>query len=102
MKEFYSKYEKPILFTEYGYRSIDYAGKQPWKVDREDGRINLEAQSVLTQSLFDEFWHEDWFAGGFVWKWFHDYEAVGGIENNRFTPQNKPSEETIRAQYAKY
>jgi hypothetical protein len=101
LKQFYTKYEKPILFTEYGYRSIDYAGKQPWKVDREDGKINLEAQSVLTQSLFHEFWHEDWFAGGFVWKWFHDYENVGGHNNNRFTPQNKPAEQVLKSFYSK-
>lgn len=102
LKSFYDTYKKPILFTEFGYRSIDYAGVKPWLVDREDGKVNLEAQSVLTQSLFDELWDEEWFAGGFVWKWFIDYESVGGIENNRFTPQNKPAEETIRKQYSKY
>lgn len=95
-------YKKPILFTEFGYRSIDFAGKQPWRVDREDGKVNLEAQSVLTQSLFEELWHEEWFAGGFVWKWFHDYDSVGGINNNRFTPQNKPAEDIIREQFSKY
>ena len=30
------------------------------------------------QALFEEFWHEDWFAGGFVWKWFHNYDKSGG------------------------
>ena len=54
-----------------------------------------------TQALFEELWHEEWFAGGFVWKWFMDHEKVGGIDNPRFTPQNKPAEEIIKTFYAR-
>lgn len=93
-------YNKSILFTEFGYRSVDYAGKEPWKSDRSMSQVNLEAQSNTTKALFDTFWKEDWFAGGFVWKWFIDHENSGGTENSRFTPQNKPAE-TIIAQYYK-
>ncbi len=45
---------KNILFAEYGYRSVDYAGKEPWKSDREMSVVNLEAQINLTKALFDE------------------------------------------------
>lgn len=102
MKTYSEKHNKPILFTEFGYRSIDYAGRAPWTVDRIDKQVNLGAQAILTQALFEEFWQEDWFAGGFVWKWFHDYENSGGKEDNRFTPQNKPAEEVIRKFYGQY
>lgn len=102
LKEHFEAHQKPILFTEYGYRSIDYAGKQPWRVDMEEGQVNMEAQAILTQALFDEFWNEEWFAGGFVWKWFHQHSEVGASENNRFTPQNKPAEEVIREHYKKH
>lgn len=95
------KYEKPILFTEYGYRSVDYAGREPWKSDRQEGGINMEAQLNLTEALFDEFWQEPWFAGGFVWKWFHDHQRAIELENNRFTPQGKPTEEFLRTWYTK-
>lgn len=95
-----NKEQKKILFTEFGYRSINYAGKEPWNSDRGTKQVNLEAQSVLTQALFNEFWHEDWFAGGFLWKWFIDDKQSGGLENNRFTPQNKPVEEIIKKQYS--
>ncbi len=90
---------RPILFTEYGYRSIDYTGKEPWKVDRSQGGANLEAQKNALQALYDEFWKEDWFAGGFVWKWFHYHDRAGGTSDNRFTPQNKPAEQVIKAHY---
>ncbi len=100
LKIFSTQLNKPILFTEYGYRSVDYAGKQPWKADIDMEGINFEAQSNAMQSLFEEVWNEDWFAGGFVWKWFHDHDKSGGEKDSQFTPQNKPVEEIIRKFYA--
>lgn len=94
------KHNKPILFTEYGYRSVDYSGKTPWVSDRSLNQVNLDAQTNTTQALFDTFWKEDWFAGGFVWKWFHKHDKVGGKENFMFTPQNKPVEAIIKKQYS--
>jgi hypothetical protein len=101
--ESYSKeFNMPILFTEFGYRSVDYAGKEPWKSDRSMNQVNLEAQNNAMQALFDEFWKEEWFAGGFIWKWFHAHDRVGGLENSQFTPQNKPVEELIKATYSNH
>ncbi|MFY9243348.1 MAG: glycoside hydrolase [Polaribacter sp.] len=89
------KYNKPILFTEYGYRSVDYNGKKPWDVDRLEGNVNLKAQADALQAIHNQFWKEEWFVGGFIWKWFHAHDKVGGENNNRFTPQNKPAEELL-------
>ena len=91
---------KPILFTEYGYRSVDFTGKEPWKSDKVIDSVNLDAQKNATQAIYNVFWKEDWFAGGFLWKWFHKHEQVGGENNNRFTPQNKPTEALIKKLYA--
>ncbi|WP_299396531.1 glycoside hydrolase TIM-barrel-like domain-containing protein [uncultured Gelidibacter sp.] len=102
LKAFYKRYQKPILFTEYGYRSVDYAAKAPWKADRDMTSVNMEAQANAMQALFDENWGEEWFAGGFIWKWFHDYENVGGEKDTQFTPQNKPVEAIISATYKNY
>ena len=99
LKRFSEAHKKPILFTEYGYRSVDFAAKEPWKADRDMVDINFEAQSNAMQSLFEEVWQEDWFAGGFVWKWFHAHNKVGGETDSQFTPQNKPVEEIIRKFY---
>ena len=62
--------------------------------------VNLEAQNNTTKALFDTFWNEDWIAGGFIWKWFHNHEKSGGKEDNQFTPQNKPVEVLIKTQYS--
>jgi len=92
-------HKKPILFTEYGYRSVDYAGKEPWKSDRSMTGVNMEAQKNLTQALYEELYGESWFKGGFVWKWFMEHHEVGGHENTQFTPQNKPVETLIQQQF---
>ncbi|MDX1314963.1 MAG: glycoside hydrolase [Eudoraea sp.] len=90
---------KPILFTEFGYRSMDYTAKKPWLVDRNEEAVNMEGQVNAKKAIFEEFWSEDWFAGGFVWKWFIHHDRAGGDGDNRFTPQNKPAEEIIRLFY---
>ncbi len=93
------KYNKPVLFTEFGYRSINYTGKKPWESSRLKGNVNLQAQADALQAIYNQFWKEDWFAGGFIWKWFHRHNKVGGESNNRFTPQNKPAEVLLQQLY---
>ena len=47
MKQVSEWHNKPILFTEYGYRSIHYSGKEPWKSDRTETDHNMQAQTNL-------------------------------------------------------
>ncbi len=94
--------KKPILFTEFGYRSMDYTAKKPWLVDLHDEKVNLQGQDNAQTALFNAFWGEDWFAGGYVWKWFIDHENSGGVSNNRFTPQNKPAQQSLAKFYKTY
>ena len=101
MKKHADSLERKVLFTEFGYRSVDFAAAKPWEVDYNKTSVNLEGQVIAIQVLFDELWYENWFAGGFIWKWFIDYEESGGVDDPRFTPQNKPAEEIIRAFYKK-
>ncbi|WP_299885272.1 glycoside hydrolase [uncultured Lacinutrix sp.] len=102
IKEMADKYKKPILFTEFGYRSVDFSGKEPWKSDRSMTSVNLKAQTNTTKALFETFWKEEWFAGGFIWKWFHDHKKSGGEKDSQFTPQNKPVEKVIQSHYSIY
>jgi hypothetical protein len=99
LKSVSEKYKKPILFTEYGYRSVDFSGREPWKSERDMPGLNLDAQTNLTKAVFEEIYPEDWFAGGFIWKWFLNHKKVGGLENHMFTPQNKPVEKVIRQHF---
>lgn len=97
MEKLSGKFNKPIIFAEYGYRSVDFATEQPWLSDTREG-VNLDIQTKAFQALFDRFYPEPWFAGGFIWKWFHPINS-GGEDNNRFTPQNKPALDVIRKQF---
>jgi hypothetical protein len=101
-KEIYTihkRYNSPILFTEYGYRSVDFTGKEPWNSKRFFGQVNLQAQINGLQAIHNQFWNEEWFLGGFIWKWFQKHNRVGGQNDNRFTPQNKPAENLLRNLY---
>jgi len=93
---------RPILFTEFGFRSVNFALKEPWSSHSVEGEVNLKIQATALQSLFNSFWHEEWFAGGFVWKWFPNHNDSGGAKDNRFTPQNKPAEKVIKEVYLKH
>ncbi len=99
IRELATEKNRPVLFTEYGYRSVDYTARKPWLADRSEGRVNLQAQSNAKTALFEEFWQEPWFAGGFLWKWFINHPVSGGPLDNRFTPQNKPAQQVIRTYY---
>ena len=101
LNAFSEKQNKKIIFTEYGYRSVDFAGKEPWKSDREMNSVNLAAQQNLLEGTYKAIWEEDWFAGGFLWKWFIAHPEVGGVADNQFTPQNKPAEVIVKKYYAK-
>ena len=102
MSAFAKANQKQILFTEYGYRSVDFSGKEPWKADRSMTQVNLQGQANSLQALFNEVWDEDWMAGGFLWKWFIQHDRVGGLEDSRFTPQNKPAELVVKEHYKNY
>ena len=93
---------KPVLFTEYGYRSVDYTGKEPWQSDHRLTAVNLRGQENAMMALMNTFWKEPWFAGGFVWKWHHRHDRSGGENDHMFTPQNKPAQEVLRKTYSAY
>lgn len=92
----------PILFTEYGYRNIDFSTKDPWDAGRENKIKNDKLQADALEALYREIWDEQWFAGGFLWKWHHDHSNAGGDEDSQFTPQNKPAEGVVKQYYEKY
>jgi type IV secretory pathway TrbF-like protein len=97
------KFHKPILLTEYGYRSLDKAARRSWEQEGWASRLkpaNLAAQAVAYEALFRSLWQESWVAGGFLWKWYSD-QAAGGNSNTDWTPQNKPAEAVIKSWYGK-
>lgn len=97
MDKMASKHQRPILFTEYGYRSCDYAAVKPWETDYSlPNNEGLQARAY--QSLFDEVWGQVWFAGGFAWKWF-PFKDPNKASRDKFCPQHKEAEKILKAFY---
>ncbi len=97
-------HKKPVLFTEFGYRSIDGAAGNQWELPseyEESGKINLLAQQVAYEAFFLQFWQEPWVAGGFLWKWYGAHRRFPHAENTRYTPQGKPAANVVRQWYKK-
>jgi len=85
---------KLVIFTEVGYRSIDYAAREPWNWTI-NGSYNPQAQANCYHAVFRAFWGRPWFAGLFFWNW-QTNPAAGGPGDLGYTPQNKPAQEILR------
>lgn len=99
--EMNKQFNKPILFTEYGYRSIEDAASKPWISDTKE-KVNQMDQKKAYQAIYKTFWNESWFAGGFSWKWY----LHNGYSNERlamdYTVQGKPALEIMKEQYGNH
>jgi len=98
LRDFSNKNSSQILFTEYGYQSVIKTAGEHWKADKK--QISMVSQANAYESLYQSFWKENWFAGGFIWKW-HIINEVGGMNDPNFTPQDKPAEDVIYKWYSK-
>lgn len=96
--KFAFKQRKMIIFTEYGYRSIDKPVWKQWEIEwfSDSLNVNLQAQVNSYEGLFRAIWNQPWFAGGFLWKWYPEPIHYTGLKaNSDYTPQDKPAEAVI-------
>ena len=94
LKKLSQQYKKPILFTEYGYESIDYSAIGHWNVKQDTLNENQVAQDNAFLALHNNFKTKDWWAGGFIWKWHFTKPRRRGLEKT-FTPQEKKAMKSI-------
>ncbi len=93
-----AKVQKPILFTEFGYMSSDFAARRPWETDR-DRPENEALQARTYEAFFEKVWQKDWMAGGFVWKWFPNLRKPDRARDP-YSPQHKEAEAVLGRHYA--
>lgn len=91
--------DRPIIFTEYGYRSVANCAVKPWDYS-EDGKQNEKAQQIALKALYNVFWKEENYVGGFLWKWHPNHKNAGGANNKMFTVQNKRAQKTVKEVYS--
>ncbi len=86
--------QKPVLFTEFGYRSCDHAAQRPWESEI-DCIPNVTIQANAYAAIHKAVWPQPWFAGGFIWKWFMESEPRHR-EHDQYSPQGKPAEKVLQ------
>ncbi len=87
-------YDKSVVFSEVGYRSVDGAMARPARWQNSAG-VDLQEQVDGFRALFEYWGSVPHFNGISIWGWSSD-PAYGGHDNNDYTPQHKPAEEYIR------
>lgn len=104
LRKFSKKQQKQILFTEYGYLSVDGAAGKTWELEKKvhDLDINERAQANALEALLSSFADEEFWAGGFLWKWFPNGYGHEGYPERDYTPQDKEGAEVLKKWYGKF
>ena len=102
---FYEKWQRPILFTEFGYMSLEGCAYKAWLLEKRktDATLSEQAQANALQALLEVFGKEDWWAGGFQWKWYADVSTVLKEDEAKrdYTPQGKKAIQVLKDLYLK-
>ena len=101
LREFTEKTKKKILFTEFGYLSVDGCAGKTWELEEKvrELAVNEEAQAIAIDALFSSFWNENFWQGGFLWKWFPNGMGHEGYPERDYTPQGKMASEVLKKWY---
>ncbi len=91
------RFNKPIIFTEIGYRSIDGTNKQPANSTKV-ATIDLQEQADCYQAALEVLWGKPWLAGMFWWQWRAE-AGLGGPNDTNAYPNGKPAEEVLKKFY---
>jgi len=94
LEKLHKTYNKPILFTELGYKSTADAGIKPWEWNTLSNqfykKISKRTQALCYEAFFKTVWQQDWFEGAHLWEW-QSRSRNGDGNNNAFTIQHKPA-----------
>ncbi len=89
-----ARWQKPLVLTEIGYRSIDGTAMHPWDWQIQ-GSMDLKEQADCYRAALESVYRQPWFAGIFWWSWSPD-PLEGGPNDGGYSPHNKPAEDELR------
>ncbi|MCB0687136.1 MAG: hypothetical protein KDC53_11440 [Saprospiraceae bacterium] len=94
----HQKFDKPVIFTEYGYLSVDGAAFNTWELEGrlDELAINEKTQAIALDALHSVFSGESYWEGGFVWKWYPGMQGHEGYPMKDYTPQGKSAEKVLK------
>ncbi len=100
MSQLSNEFNRPLIFTEIGYKSTADAATEPWQwIDYEDDSKFIKSDSTQAfayQAIFETVWDQSWFAGMHIWQWRGGHRDRRGRNHLDFTPQDKPAEKVIQ------
>lgn len=92
-------HEKPILFTEVGYKSEASSTIKPWEWSSQLSILHKQksdrTQALAYEALFQKLWAKKWFAGLYIWQWDTRSQEDLAAQNLNFSPRFKPAENVI-------
>jgi hypothetical protein len=95
MKKLSDKYNKQIIFTEVGFKSVEGSAIKPWEW-KQDGNTSEKEQALAFEATSIAFRDKPYLAGIFVWKYFTDMNSYErGNKEKGFTPYGKEAEKVI-------
>lgn len=93
------KWNKPLVLTEIGYRSLQGGAINPWDWQRQ-GPVDLTVQENAYEAAFRAISGKSWLAGIFWWQWMPDPNH-GGPTDTGYSPHGKPAEIVLRSWFSR-
>jgi hypothetical protein len=102
LRDFSQQHNRPVLFTEFGYLSVNGAGWRNWELERDitSRPINEQAQANCIEALLATYQAENWWAVVFSGSGFPICAATKVIRT-RLHPQGKRAEQTLQQWYGR-
>ncbi len=102
VRELAELWDKPVLFTEYGYTTRKDPALRPWEWPDHMSNVIVDelAQADAYRALLAPMMDEPWFAGAFLWRTYSDPDDVSQEAEWGFSPRGKLAELVLRDAYA--
>ncbi len=94
IKVVHEKFNKPVIFTEVGYKSVPNSHIDPWNSYRYGSPDEYE-QTRNFEALYAYWNNKSYLKGIFIWDWDTDPNA-GGPFSTWYTPQEKQAEHVMK------
>ncbi|UZO80837.1 hypothetical protein NBT05_18095 [Aquimarina sp. ERC-38] len=104
LADFSTRYNKPVLFTEFGFRSIEDNTDEPWAWFKELDvltKVYSEADQELAYRAFlSSVMDQPWCRGAYFWEYdINEDDQADAIQWLNFSPRHKKTAQTISEFY---
>ena len=94
-------YQKPIMFTELGYRNVDSTLDKAWLSTDSSDIYNESAQANAYQALIEYFKDKSYFTGWHIWH-FDTNISPASSGDMSYSPLNKAAEKVLQNSYSAF